>query len=95
MRNKANLARHEWIGLQARVEASADPSQAQAAGLVVDESLRTVTLERLDGRQVQVPKQGTRMAFELQGGERALLDLSGLEFRPWDRVKRARASGHK
>jgi ribonuclease P protein subunit POP4 len=92
MRTKANLARHEWIGLEARVEASLDPSQGAAAGLVVDESLHTVTLERPDGREVKVPKRGTRMAFTLPQGERAALDLTALEYRPWDRVKRAKAA---
>ncbi|HKZ59889.1 MAG TPA: ribonuclease P protein subunit [Candidatus Thermoplasmatota archaeon] len=90
MRTKGNLARHEWIGLEARVEASADPSQAEASGRVVDETLRTVTLERRDGREVKVPKRGTRMAFALPSGERQSLDLGALEFRPWDRVKRAK-----
>lgn len=95
MRTKANLVRHEWIGLEARVEASADPSQAQAEGLVVDETLRTVTLERQNGRLVVLPKQGTRMAFALPSGERLALDLGALEFRPWDRVKRAKARAQR
>ncbi len=95
MRTKGNLARHEWIGLEARVEASADPTQGALQGLVVDESLHTVTIERADGREVQVPKRGTRLVFTLEGGERATLDLGALEYRPWDRLKRARASGQR
>ncbi len=91
MRTRANLARHEWIGLKARVEASSDPSQARAEGLIVDETLRTVTLERPSGREAVLQKRGTRMAFELPSGEPWSLDLGALEYRPWDRVKRAKA----
>lgn len=90
MRNKSNIARHEWIGLDARVERSADPSLAGAEGRVVDETMRTLTLERADGREVVVPKRGSEVTLALPGGERAALDLTLLEMRPWDRVKRAK-----
>ena len=89
MRTKQNLPRHEWIGLSARVERAADAGLVGASGTVVDETLRTITLERTDGREVQVQKRGTAVALTLPSGERATLDLTGLEFRPWDRVKRA------
>jgi ribonuclease P protein subunit POP4 len=92
MRTKANLARHEWIGLAARVERAADPSLVGAEGRVVDETLRTVTLERPSGREVRLQKQGSQLSLSLPGGERATLDLSGLEMRPADRVKRAKSA---
>lgn len=91
MRTKANLARHEWIGLDARVERAADPSLVGAQGRVVDETLGTVVLERADGREVRVPKDGSQLSLSLPGGERATLDLTGLQMRPWDRVKRAKS----
>jgi len=92
MRTKQNLARHEWVGLKATVERAADPRQQGEAGLVVDETLRTVTLERADGREVVVQKRGTALGLTLPSGERASLDLTLLEFRPWDRVKRAKGA---
>ena len=89
-RTRENLARHEWIGLAARVERSADPSLEGASGRVVDETQRTVTLERPDGREMKFPKAGTRAVFTLPGGAEVALELGELAFRPQDRVKRAR-----
>lgn len=92
MRTKANLPRHEWIGLTARVLRADDPTVVGAEGQVVDETMRTVTLEKAGGREVVVAKRGSELAFTLQGGERATLALSGLQMRPWDRVKRAKSA---
>jgi RNase P/RNase MRP subunit p29 len=94
MRTKQNLPRHEWIGLSARVEHAADAGLAGATGTVVDETLRTVTLERASGREARVQKRGTTLSLTLPSGERATLDLTALEFRPWDRVKRVPAPSH-
>lgn len=88
-RNRENLARHEWIGLKARVEAADDPTVVGVAGRLVDETLRTVTLERDGGREVRVAKAGTRMVLTLSGGGDVPLDLGALVFRPQDRIKRA------
>lgn len=92
MRTKANLARHEWIGLDARVERAADSALDGAVGRVVDETQRTLTLERPDGREVILQKRGTALTLALPSGERATLELTGLEFRPWDRLKRAKGA---
>jgi ribonuclease P protein subunit POP4 len=88
-RNKENLARHEWVGLAARVDAASDPTAIGLQGRVVDESLHTVTLERADGREVRLAKAGTKVTFTLPGGAAVPLDLGELAFRPQDRVKRA------
>lgn len=92
MRTKQNLARHEWIGLPATVERASDPGSEGASGRLVDESLRTVTIEKGDGREVVVQKRGTALRFELPTGERTSLDLGALEYRPQDRVKRAKSA---
>ncbi|HEX9708912.1 MAG TPA: ribonuclease P protein subunit [Candidatus Thermoplasmatota archaeon] len=89
-RTRENLARHEWIGLPARVERADDPTLVGAAGRVVDETLRTVTLERPNGREARVAKAGTRLLLSLPGGAEVPLELGDLVFRPQDRVKRAR-----
>jgi ribonuclease P protein subunit POP4 len=91
MRTKSNIARHEWIGLDARVERSSDATQVGRQGRVVDETQRTVTLERADGRAFVLAKAGAALALALPSGERVTLDLTALAMRPWDRVKRAKA----
>jgi len=92
MRTKGNLAKHEWVGLAARIERASDPTLVGASGTLVDETLRTVTVEKADGREVVVQKRGTAVTLTLPTGDRTTLDLTALEFRPWDRVKRARAA---
>lgn len=92
MRTKENLARHEWIGLSAHVERASDPTLVGMAGRVVDETLRTVTLERTGGKEAVVQKRGTTLRLELPTGERAALDLTALEARPQDRIKRAKSA---
>lgn len=89
-RSKDNLARHEWIGLEVHVEAATDPTLVGAAGRVVDETQGTLTIEKAGGREVRVPKAGTRASFALPGGEAVALDLTHLAYRPQDRTKRAR-----
>ena len=90
MRDTDNLARHEWVGLSARVERALDPGAVGLQGRVVDETQRTVVLERANGREAVVQKAGTSMLFTLPGGAATGLDLGALQYRPQDRVKRAR-----
>lgn len=92
MRTRANLARHEWIGLPARVERAGDAALEGVQGVVVDETMRTLTLEKADGREVVIQKRGTALSLALPSGERLTLDLTALEYRPWDRVKRAKGA---
>jgi len=77
----------EFIGVEASVVRSTDPSLVGVRGLVVDETRNTFVLDA-GGREKRVPKQGTRFRFNLQGG----VELEGEEilFRPEDRIKKAR-----
>lgn len=83
------VARGELIGLEARVAASGDAGLVGLAGTVVDETLRTFTLRRPDGRQVRVGKQGSTFEFATANGPVAI-DGAALEFRPEDRTKKVR-----
>ena len=82
-----NLRKHELIGLQVEVVAATDPSQAHLRGLVVDETRNTLVVEVL-GAEKRIPKHGSRFRFEVQGGME--LDGEEIQFRPEDRVKKAR-----
>jgi len=82
-----NLRKHELIGLQVEVVTATDPSQAHLRGLVVDETRNTIVVE-VRGEEKRIPKHGSRFRFEVQGGME--LDGEEIQFRPEDRVKKAR-----
>ncbi|QGN06009.1 ribonuclease P protein component 1 [Halorhabdus sp. CBA1104] len=65
-RTPATLARHELLGLAARVSDAADPGLVGIDGTVVAESTNTVSIEH-GGRTWQVPKAGATFAFDLPG----------------------------
>jgi RNase P/RNase MRP subunit p29 len=56
----------------------------------VDETQHTLTLEKAGGREVRLPKAGTRASLVLDGGQVVALDFTQLAFRPQDRIKRVR-----
>jgi len=82
-----NLRKHELIGLQVEVVTATDPSQTHLRGLVVDETRNTIVVE-VRGEEKRIPKHGSRFRFEVQGGME--LDGEEIQFRPEDRVKKAR-----
>ncbi len=56
----------EWIGKHARITAAKNPSHAGIAGIVVDETRNTVSIET-NKKVRRVPKHGT--VFEIDGQE--------------------------
>jgi ribonuclease P protein subunit POP4 len=84
-----DVARGELIGLRVRIAASSDPSLVSREGLVVDESLRTLTVRWEDGRESRLGKPGTTFAFLVR---QAWVEVPGdaIEFRPEDRTKKVR-----
>lgn len=84
-----SVARGELIGLHARVVESTDPGLVGLAGTVVDETLRTLTLRRADGREVRVGKRGNVFEVGTPKGP-VRLDGAAIEFRPEDRTKKVR-----
>ena len=58
------LPKHELVGLQVRVVSSTNPDLVGIEGRVVDETMRTLSVESAS-RVRQVPKQGTTFEFRL------------------------------
>lgn len=83
------VARGELIGLEVRVAASPDAGIVGLRGRVIDETLHTLTVRRLDGREVQLAKAAATWAFVVEGRE---VEVPGraVQFRPWDRAKKVR-----
>jgi ribonuclease P protein subunit POP4 len=87
MMDAHNLARHELVGLRVRVARHPDPSIAGCEGLVVDETMNTISIEA-DGRVRVVQKMGGDFEFPLDG-QSVRLEGSRIAFRPEDRTKKA------
>ena len=84
-----DTARGELIGLQAAIVQSQDQGLVGFAGTIVDETLRTFTLRRADGRESRIGKVGN--LFEVHG-PRGPVRIPGeaIEFRPAERTKKVR-----
>jgi ribonuclease P protein subunit POP4 len=83
------VAKGELIGMAASIVASTDPGLVGLAGRIVDETLRTLTLRRADGREVRVGK--AESTFEV-ATPRGPVRIAGaaIEFRPEDRTKKVK-----
>ncbi len=84
----AALVRDELIGRQVRVSGTNDPTLAGLAGIVVDETMKTLTLD-VEGQRRVVGKLGQSFTFTLNERE-VLLDGEDIAYRPEDRIKKAR-----
>lgn len=83
------VARGELIGLTATVVESADAGLVGLSGKVVDETLRTLSLRRGDGRVARVGKRGSTFDFATSAGSVRVVGAA-MEFRPEDRTKKVR-----
>ncbi|HEV7386460.1 MAG TPA: ribonuclease P protein subunit [Phenylobacterium sp.] len=84
-----SIARGELIGLPATIVASADKGLVGLSGTIVDETLRTLTVRRADGRLVQVGKRESTFEVATPKGP-FRIDGAAIEFRPEDRTKKVR-----
>lgn len=88
----AAFAKQELIGLDCAVVDSTDPKSVGLEGVVVDETLRTLTL-RLGApgaRRVQVAKAACTFEFRPPGKDPVRVPGRSIEFRPEDRTKKVR-----
>ena len=84
--NRQNLLQHELIGLPVKVVRSLNPSQENSEGEIIDETMRTLTLETSQVRRM-IPKEGTIFQFTLIDGTKAEINGEQILRRPEDRVK--------
>ena len=82
-------ARGELIGLPVRVAAANDAGRVGLSGTGVDETLKTLTVRRGDGRDSVLSKQGATFEFTTAKGK-ALVEGAAIVFRPEDRTKKVR-----
>ena len=81
-----NVLRHELIGLEAGVVSSRNPSHRAVEGFIVDESMKTLVIER-DGEAKRIPKRDATFIIKLPS---SLVEVEGAAMygRSEDRVKK-------
>ncbi|MEM4481183.1 MAG: ribonuclease P protein subunit [Desulfurococcaceae archaeon] len=85
---RRNLQYHEIIGLRVRVLQYSDPQLVGLEGVVVDETLKTLVVEKHGGARIRVFKSQAVFEFKLPSGEAAVIRGDNLIGRPWDRLKK-------
>jgi ribonuclease P protein subunit POP4 len=83
---ESNIHQHELIGVQAEVGSSKNPSQNTVNGVIVDETMNTITIS--DGfRERMIQKKGTNFVLSLQNGCYFVIEGSRFLGRSVERVK--------
>jgi ribonuclease P protein subunit POP4 len=85
--NVASILQHEFIGLEAKVVQSTNPSQIGIRGKVLDETQKTLTILHDNKRKI-VAKETSMFHFMLHDGTILEIDGKVLLGRPEDRVKK-------
>jgi RNase P/RNase MRP subunit p29 len=83
---ESNVHQHELIGLQARVESSRNTSQNIVCGIIVDETMYTITIS--DGlRDKIIQKKDTSFVLSIQNGYSFVVEGSRLLGKSIERVR--------
>ena len=82
-----NLARHELIGLDLKVESSSNPCQIGLSGQVIDETRNTFLLET-KAKVVRLAKKNTSLDFTLPSGQKVRIAGSVLISQPENRINK-------
>jgi len=82
-----NVARHELIGLHAKIVQAKNPANEGIAGKIVDESYRTLMIETKKGDK-RIFKDAVTLQLELPGSKKVEISGELLVARPWDRLKK-------
>jgi len=99
MRTRANIGRHELIGLEVEVLDATDKGLVGTQGTIVDETRNMLIIEKKaqqgNKREVRIAKNGTKVRVRLGDGPDGRPVLADIEcdkimFRPEDRIKRVR-----
>ncbi len=77
----------EWRGLRLRVIEAANPKQIGLEGVLVDETVRALSMRCDDGRIRQIPKNGTRLQT-VGGTKKMIIDAGEALVRSEDRTKK-------
>ncbi len=87
MKVTPEILQEEFIGLEAKILESENPSYVGISGTVIDETRNTLVLLHSNGRKV-ILKELSVFHFRLSDGTIVKIDGKAIVGRPEDRVKR-------
>lgn len=82
-----NIVRHEFIGLEVKVEKSKDKGKKGLRGEVFDETRKTLKIDTGE-KEVMIPKEESEFEFVLPEGERVEVKGKVIVGRPEERIKK-------
>lgn len=83
-----NILCHELIGLEVRLLQYTDPVLIGLSGTIIDETLKTLVIERSDRRRLRVFKANGVFELKIPGDQRVTIIGEDIMGRPWDRLKK-------
>ncbi|MEM4717822.1 MAG: ribonuclease P protein subunit [Desulfurococcaceae archaeon] len=86
--NRENIYYHELIGLKIRILQYPDEKVVGLEGIVVDETLKILVIEKADKSVIKVFKANGIFEFTLPNGEKVIIKGIDMIGRPWDRLKK-------
>jgi ribonuclease P protein subunit POP4 len=87
--SKANIAKHELIGLEVEVLLAPHRGHVGVRGRITDETKNTITVLQENKKEICLPKDGLHINVTTESGELEL-DCTRIMFRPEDRIKKVR-----
>ncbi len=85
---KRNILYHELIGLRVKILEYPDPSIAGLEGMVIDETEKTLLIEKPGNGRVRIFKVHGVFEFMLPSGEKVIIRGARILARPEERLKK-------
>ena len=85
--DETNLIRHELNGLEVTVSECLDPSKKGISGIIINETLKTITIRTKD-KEKQVQKKECTFIIKIPSGIKVEVKGTLLYGRPEERIKK-------
>ncbi|MBD3186593.1 ribonuclease P protein subunit [Candidatus Bathyarchaeota archaeon] len=82
-----NILFHELIGLEVKVTDSPAITVIGTKGVVIDETMNTLVIQKPDGKRNTILKDHNEFTFTVPDGTKIPVCGNLLVGRPWDRLK--------
>lgn len=87
-----NILYHELIGSRVKILQYTDQALVGVEGIIVDETMKTLLIEKNNGKRIRVFKSNGVFQLQLPSGDVIVLRGDRIVGRPWDRLKKVLTS---
>ena len=88
MQNPKDLPIHEFIDLNVCIRQSPDPGVQGINGKIIDETMNTFWIEKVDGSRIIVQKSKNLFEFICEDNMKVMVRGEDISLRPQDRIKK-------